>query len=332
MKHIVLMCIAVFCVSLGAALNAEADTASIRELIAQVSDSTIAIENRTLEQIALMTYDVLLNVPLIGLNSSREELEALITLRNTLETHSGVQERLLALRIQEGVDRTIFFEVARRTIYLMKKSVSPPYQDDALQLETVTALLQTNAIAEQEAIQYIRNRDGQFATFCRSKNFSIEDFLTAEAVKAFPVDLKSLMRGILSVPGGPLKGARKEIPIEDILFVSTLNAIDQAKDIRLVYDLFFDSSPDSYREQIDQRLTLHPTIRISNGLPNTADSVVTTIEKYIGNVGPDHYLVTVTLLFSTYFTQPETVATKFDEIFFRYTGKHGGFSRFMIDR
>lgn len=210
MKHCMLMCIAVLYLPLGWISNAETDTTSIRELINQVSNNSIAVESKTLEEIALMTYEGLLKTPLVGVNSSREELEALITLRNTLETHSGVPERLLALRIQEGIDCTIFFEVARRTIYLMGKSVSPPYQDDALQLEVVTALLQANAIAEQEAIQYIRNLNGPFATFCRSKNFSIEDFLTAEAVKAFPFDLQISMMEILAVPGGPLKGAEKK--------------------------------------------------------------------------------------------------------------------------
>ena len=303
----------------------EADMASIRELIDQVSDSSVAVESRTLEQIALVTYEVLLNVPLAGLNSSREELEALITLKKILETHSGVSERLLGLRMQEGIDRTLLFEVAQRAMNLIGESVSPLYQDDALNPEMVTVFLQSNAIAEREQIDYIRNLNGQFAPFCRSKNFSIEDFLSGNAIKGVTRKMRFSIKKISDFPGI----TSEEANTEDVVFASSLIAIDQAKDVRILCDiLLYDipTSHDTFFEQIEQRLTLHPYMRISSGIYSTPDEVADTQIRYLGN-GPNHYLVTFTMLFSAYFSHAETVAIKFDEIFFQYTGKQKQFSK-----
>ncbi len=170
-----------------------ADAVSIETFIETFNNRTAPMAPETLNEIGRMTYEVLLNVPLAGIRKSQKDIEALISLRHALENREGVAERVLALRIQEGIDRTLLFEVFRKAFeFLGKTVVPPPRQQGSLTFEIVFLLLNHNEIERRKHIENIRTLDGIFAKFCRSKNFSIEDFLTGQAAKAFPLDMQLL--------------------------------------------------------------------------------------------------------------------------------------------
>lgn len=326
------ICFSIVLVSiiLPVSLHAEEYLSTIQALTAQVSDASVPVENKILEEIALSTYEVLVNIPFVGVQNSQTEIEGLIVLKRKLMAHTGVLERLLAIRMQEAIDRALFFETTRRAVHLMGTTVTPPYISNSLVPETVTALLEKNVIAEREQIQYIRNLHGKFAQFCRSKNFSVEDLLNGNAVRAFPPDLKTSMEKMQTVLDIMTWKMDKKT-IEDVFFVFILATIDQAKDIRIVCDIYlYDSLPTSwetFRTQIDQRLALAPYIRVSNGLNSTANDVYTTADKYFGKREED-YPMMLTMLFLPYLSNTEPVITKINDVLFKYTGERGKFDPF----
>jgi hypothetical protein len=304
----------------------------IQTLTDQIHDPSIPLESKTLEDIATVTYEVLLNAPLLGLENSRTEIEALIALKKTLKAHTGLLEQMLAVRMQEALDLVLIVEVARRAAYLKERKIIPPYRVDSVEPETVTTLLKENNIAEQESLHYVRNLNGQFAKFCKGKNFHAKDFLNGEVARAFPQDLRKTMKDIQIMLLLTFKRMDRRT-MEDFLFVSILTAIDHAKDVRILCDIFLAGLPASskiYREQIDQKLALHPHIRISSGLENRSSEVTITASQYIGNLRPKHYPRRLTTFLVPYFSNPEVVAARVEDIYFQYTGKYGVFDGFVF--
>ncbi len=300
-----------------------AEHTRIDRLIAQVKEAPAPLHSTTLEEIAMVTYDILADVPLVGIQDSQKALESLIRLARALNGHHGVLERLLATGIQDGIDRVLLFEVAREAAHSLGTQVQPPYLVDSLQVNTVSLLLQANAPSEREAIQYIRTLQGKFATFCRSKNFSIEDFLSGKALGTFPNDLKPLMWDIqLAV----LSSDRSRL--DDTLFMYTLTRIDQAQDIRMLCDIYLTISPSSWNQLetlIESRLGSPPPVRVSDGEYNTPDKVFRTAETSVGH-RMEEYPTLLTGLFLPYLSDTEIVANKIRGILLKYTGKEQGIS------
>ncbi len=176
--------------------NTEAELVSIQQLLSQVEASPGSIDKEILEAIALTSYEVLLNIPFDGLENHRAEIQALLSLRNTLGTYTGLSERFLSLRMQEAIDRMLLVEVSRRAMHRIGKTVTPPYQIHSITPETVFELLEKNSFEEQRQIEYIRRLHGQFASFCRSKNFSVEDFLNCTVMMAFPQEWKTSIKSM----------------------------------------------------------------------------------------------------------------------------------------
>ncbi len=312
--------------------NTEADIASVETFVKALSERTTPVPPDTLNEMARMTYEMLLNVPFAGIHDSQRNIDALIVFRHALEVQGRIAERILALRIQEGIDRMLLFEVYQKTLVQLGRTVLPTHQNNSLVSETVMALLKRNAIDAEKYIKSIRTLDGAFANFCRSKNFSTEDFLTGRVVQALPFDMQLLMQDMLSFPGGRLKKGEKGATEDDLLFVLTLRVIDQAIDARILCDVFLSDLPvsrESYLQQIEQRLTLQPNMRVMDGIYNTPDKVDATWSQYRGEgIASDEYLILLTYLFLPYLRASNVGHAKFDEIFFHYTGKQKQFSAF----
>ena len=313
----------------------EADNRTIEQLINQVSNTSVTIERQVLEDIALRTYTVLANIPFVGIQSSQTEIQNVIILKNRLEAHTGLLERLLAIRMHDAINRSLFFETYRRALNLMGKTFTPPYKIDTLNPETIIVFLEKNTIAEQAQIQYIKSLNGQFAQFCRSKNFGINDFLNGEVVRGFPSDLRTLLREMQSSLNFIVEEMDKK-DMEDVLFVSLLTTIDRTKDVRILCDILLYDLPASYKillRQIEQRLLLHPYFRVSSGTYSTSDEVHATAETYLGHREED-YPELFTLLFLPYFRNTETNIGIIDDILSKYAGEHREFdnSRFPLGK
>ncbi len=182
----------------------------------------------------------------------------------------------------------------------------------------MNSLLRANTSFEREAIQYILTLQGKFATFCRSKNFNIDDFLDGEALRAFPDDLKPLMWDI-QLAALSSNGSRQD----DILFMYTLMRINQAKDLRILCDIYLTTSPSSWNELeklIESQLGSPPPILVSDGNYNTPNKVFRTAKKSIGRRMED-YPKLLTGLFLPYFSDTEGTTDNIREIFLKYTGK-----------
>lgn len=147
----------------------------LQDLTRRVSDPSIPVTSTLRQDIAVTCYRILTNVPLTGLQPSSPEIEELIELKKALNNRSGFLERLLGLRMQEALDRTLLFEVNRRANTLNGHPVNPPYRIGSVVDDTVNALFDKNAMAEVAQVTYILRLKSPFAQFCREKGFDVHD-------------------------------------------------------------------------------------------------------------------------------------------------------------
>ncbi len=334
MKQIVTFTLVILlCLPSLSACNAQAETSTIKQFITQVKVASGPVDRNTLEAIALLLYEQLAHIPLLGVQESMPVIDQIIALQHTLMEHPGIVERLFAYRIQQALDRTIMFEVSRRNVeHLFGYKVSPPYNIHSIDPEIVMMVLEQNAIAEREAIQEIRSLEGKFALFSRSKNFSIDDFLLyGWAVRAFPSTLKTAMQD-MQIMLELIYEKTDSKTMEDFLFVTVLTAIDQARDIRIGCQILLFAPPESYDaflQQITQILKKHPTGRVSTGGVTTMpNKVFSTISRYSKPKAPDRYLRMLMSLFRPYVRDTETVRSRIDDVYFKYTSTHGAFEGF----
>lgn len=279
-RTLFLLCLIVY-IQLLAGVKAEAARTPMQELVVQVSESS-TFNSETLEDIALNAYDVLINVPFVGVQDSLTRLEQVLLLKQALERSSGLRERLLAVTITEGINRLLLFEAARKSSAMSGNIIPPPYQTGSFQADAVNALLHKNSIDEREAIAYIRTLQGTFATFCKSKNFSLEDFLTGEVAKSFPPE----WRNMLGQRTALWQTSVERSTLEDMLFGLILAIIDQGKDVEILCDIYIKTSPGSWKElkaQIEQRLDGQPVIRLSFGGYTSPDHIYRTLDNYFGS-------------------------------------------------
>jgi hypothetical protein len=311
-------------------LDAAIEHSRIEALIARIEEPSIPVTRETLEEIAFVTYSALAEVPLSGIRKNQATIETLITVKQLLHTHHGMLDHLLAIRMQMAIDRTIGIEVTRRAVHHLGIAVVPPYQEDSLTPDIVIALLKNNEMAAYEAIQYIKNLNGRFAQFCKAKNFSVENFLEAEAVLSFPPDLRESLknfRGSLD----RVVGKMERLILDDFLFASTLTAIDQANDIRVWCDVLLYEQSGSHtivREKIEQHLQAAPYSRVSSGNNNRAAEIFSTANTIKGE-NPEDYPEMLTVLFYPFFSNAETISAHIGTIFFQYTGERENFTQYL---
>ncbi|MCP4399362.1 MAG: hypothetical protein GY801_18925 [bacterium] len=324
MSRVYILFIVVCCLIAGGTIQAEESLEDISTYMEQISASSQAVDSQTLEEIAVLTCQILLNVPLIGVEESRQDIESLIDLRKELENHGGFLERLLALRIQDILDQVLFTEIARHAINLRGVSVEPPYNTSSVQVGTVRALLQKNGVPEGEFILYIEELDGKFARFCRAKNFHPDEISSGSAARLFPPELKEMRETIKPDLAITFKKMNADA-IQDVLFVYSLLLIDQARDIRLISNMYLDIFemngllPDraSFIATLEKKMSSHPPRRISDGLPNTSRDIRSGAGKHRSDF-LKNYPFTLTAFFIPYFTKTTDVVERLESLSSRY--------------
>ncbi len=269
-------------------------------MVAQVSESS-AFTSEILEDIALAAYNVLITVPFVGVQDSLTRLEQILQLKQALERSSGLRERLLAVTLTEGIDRLLLFEAARKASALRGRIVPPPYHPGSFQVDTVKAVFQQNRMDEREAIAYIRTLQGTFATFCHSKNFSLDDVLTGEATRAFPQEWRTRLGQRTAL----WQTSVERVTLEDMLFGLILAVIDQGKDVEMLCDIYIAAPPDpkknfKIRTQLKQRLDGQHIIRLSFGGYTSPDHAYRTLQKYVGS-GQEEWAQILTWYFVPFF-------------------------------
>lgn len=217
-------------------LHAEEQMPDIQHLIQRIEVSSTVVERETLQEIAVAAYLVLNNVPFRGLQDSQGEIEHLILLKNTLLKHPGILERCLAFSIQKTLDCVLLAEVNRRAMARNGQRVTPSYQEGSVRDNKVTSLLEHNAVAELKQTHALLGLSGTFSQYYHRQQFEAEDLLNGDAMRRLPAELKSLrsqMYGSITA-----LGKIDRINLEDFLVVYTLDIINRARDVRMLWEVF----------------------------------------------------------------------------------------------
>lgn len=299
---------------------AEEQMRVIQQLLQRVRDPSVPVTRTTLEEIAVAAYQVVINVPFVGLQDSHAALEALIRLKKALIARSGMVERLLALRMQGALDAALLYDVNRRAMLRNGESVTPLYTPGFGTDELVSALLEQNAMAEVEQIDYILGLNGPFAQFCRRKQFDAADVLSGKARRSFPDELGH--RASLEISSQVLDGLKKmdTLTMQDALFLYSLESIDHARDVRMLWDVFASDQgfylrhmDSTNRDAIAKILSSRPyRRRLHSGMRNKAFTIEGTGRDYATS---HYYPVLVTLFFAPYFGDVTAIAAQHEGIF-----------------
>jgi hypothetical protein len=102
--------------------------------------------------------------------------------------------------------------------------------------DTVTSLLAQNAIAEVEHAHYLLQISGRFSQYFYRQQFEAADILSGKAMRRLPSELRTLRTQMYGRINVPVKMDKKTL--EDFLVVYTLAVINQARDIRMLWEVF----------------------------------------------------------------------------------------------
>lgn len=304
------------CVILPLSANAGRHTARITELSAQMDSSSDPVSGTTLEEIAKVTYQAVADVPTEGLNSMQADLERIIALRKKLEVRPGISERLLSLTMQEGIDRSLLYEIYRKALYLQGIAFGFAFKPGSLNDTVFASLTEKNEVPETESIQYILGLNGSFAIFCRDRNIRPDELSEGKGIQKFSSDMQESLEKIVS-DFFPKKMSRETM--QNFLFGKTLGIIDKARDIRILSHIYMQDrglpvTNKILSDKIDMLLVLKPDSRVSSREKNRNSFVCSTLSQYIGK-SPDGYMRTLTSLFIPYFRNTDAVPAEVaDEI------------------
>jgi len=250
-------------------------------LIAQLTNTQIAVSDKMLEEVAVLAFRTASAVPEKGLEASRKELEGLTALRKQLEKHSGAVENLLAIRLQRVVDSTVLYEILRQQAAEANVSlvspyrnpdVQPPFVAGSVKPEIVRALLDENKVDEQARVEFVLKGDSRLAEGFRKGDVTVQEILGGTWREKVPAEV---YEPFARIRGGPvvLGVPDEEGPaaVKDFLLVSTFVAVDQARDTRRFASLYLENrlptTPALLRAAIKEQLKANPVRRVTESMP-----------------------------------------------------------------
>jgi len=266
-----------------------------------IKDKSPVEQSELLDQITQFSYQALIEVPAKGLQAQRTALENIIASRKWLETTRLPLFQLLALRLQEGVDRAILNEMYRKEMTKHGYPVHTPFLPGSFDLPLLENLLKLNELSEQATIEYAISLDGTLSNFCRSQNYPYEIYSKGLILRKVSDEIRELAESLLNTYG--LVGQMTEKQLADFLLTQTLLAIDKAREVRLAAQVYqeqggFPKSSKQLRTFIDAKLPLYGDDikgRLSTGYATTPSHVISTLELYVER-RPSYYGYSLTLL------------------------------------
>ncbi len=207
--------------------------------------------------IAESSYKILFQVPEKGLLDSSESLKQIISARNWLDDTNEVMARILSIRLQFVLDSSILNEMYRANNAKLNQKMTTKYKDGSLDKKLVNELLKLNKIDERETIDFALGLDTEIGSFCRENKYNSNDFLSNQVFNEAKEQMKISFDETKA--SGSIKPGRKsdirEISSGAFVLFSNLidsranaekaflpialNAIDDARDIRLLARFYF---------------------------------------------------------------------------------------------
>jgi hypothetical protein len=257
----------------------------LEKLPKDVSSLSSSEQATILNQIAVFSYQVLLDVPEQGLSAKRQAIEEVISARRWLEAQKQPLFLLLALQIQEVVDFSVFNEIWRenRARWGLVE-VYPPFKKGSFDKPLLAALLQLNELAEKPLIEYALSLEGSITNALRQLNYPVSDYLNGAAFEMMPF---YLVQDIIDswVPLGPFNKLSKSNPGK-ALFLKTLASIDATENIRVAVRVYFNhggfpKTETELRKLIREELKRLPRMLVSEGNPAMAGAIIDTIGDHV---------------------------------------------------
>jgi len=207
--------------------------------------------------VAEESYKILVKVPEKGLKDSRASLEKIISARKWLERTNDVVARTLALDLQYGIDSAIINEMYRKEKKKHSRPLRHKFKRGSYNNTLSKNLLKKNVIDENEYISYALSLDTEIAKFCKENNYDANDFLSCrvfrEAADQMVISLWVTHNGekipaienayvweanlvpVMAWAGFKTNSKRE---IAKFFLPKILRSIDEARDVRLLHDIY----------------------------------------------------------------------------------------------
>jgi hypothetical protein len=209
--------------------------------------------------IAEAAYLTLSKVPETGLRNSLDSIKKIISMREWLEKTNDVVANILAVRLQYVTDSCILNEMYRKDKQKLGHPLVTEFKIGSFDSNLLKVLLKQNKIDEERYIDFALGLETDIAEYCRQHHYAAKDFLSGNIITEAPerafeisfwetrnvkgkeetlthkVDIREIESGafVLFVKAidSPKKAAEVLLPI-------ILTAIDDARDIRLLADIY----------------------------------------------------------------------------------------------
>ncbi|MBN1126827.1 MAG: hypothetical protein JXA82_17610 [Sedimentisphaerales bacterium] len=257
------------------------------ELVPQVPASEyhlLSTQKKTeiLTTITEGAFITLLEVSHVGLENSAPALEWIVKARTWLEETQDVQARTLSLMLQYGVDSAILNELWRAEQVRVSEKPCVPFVENSLNRKTCMEILKQNRIDENEQIAFALSLKTPIGELTREKDLLPTDFLNGSVFKEHGKELtigtiRSRMKGpngqeqefelvskdkrleAIKVPAILLfaKAIDSQEKLTKLFLPILLDAIQNARDARLVINLYWDGGGFADAESGDQEQPRH---------------------------------------------------------------------------
>lgn len=251
-------------------------------------DSLPRAERRAvLSAVAEESFATLINVMPDGLRKSVSKIERVSRYRDWLDASSDPLAHLLALSLQQGIDRAVIVELYRAAA--ARSGVTPGYSvtPNSVDGELVEKLLAQNWFDPEKKLEYALRLDGVCAHSAKSQGWKAPDFLRGKASFAgvlygYEQELALTRETLLTgVPNLTLTQAE----IADQIFSATTFAIDRGRDVRIFASIHRDLATlpkdrAAFDAAVVSELKARPAIRVLTADPTKTQDIEATMRNY----------------------------------------------------
>lgn len=251
-------------------------------------DSLPRMERRAvLAAIAEESFASLIDVMPTGLRRSVSKIERINRYRHWLDASSDPLAHLLALSLQQGVDRAVIVELYRAAA--ARSGVVPGYAvtPNSVDGELAAKLLAQNWFDPEGKLEYALGLDGICARSAKSQSWKAADFLRGQASFAgvlygYEQELALTRETLLTgVPNLTLTQAE----IADQIFSATTFAIDRGRDVRIFASIHRDLATlpkdrAAFDAAVVSELKARPAIRVLTADPTKTQDIEATMRNY----------------------------------------------------
>ena len=251
--------IPVFSVTEGAAVENKRSLTPWEKPPRDFVELTSEAKTDILCSIAEASYLTLSKVPETGLRNSQDSITKIISMREWLEKTNDVVANILAIRLQYVIDSCILNEMYRKEKQKLGHHLVTEFRRGSFDSNLLTALLMQNKIDEERYIDFALGLDTDIAKYCRQHHYAAKDFLSGNIIIEAPkralevsfwvtrnvngkeetlthkVDIREIESGVFVLFAKAIDSKEKAA---EALLPIILTAIDDARDIRLLADIY----------------------------------------------------------------------------------------------